>query len=320
MPTPISTEEFEATLARLAVDIEDPAHGLFGPDSMMWRFGSHNVNFICSWRAVLLQLAHPWVAAAVRDHSKVKTSVVRRFHGTFQKVFGMIYGDLDHAFRLARGLHAMHIGIQGPVADAADHGIPNPHERYSANTLEPMTWVYATLWETLIVTNELIWGPIPLADKEAFYQETFRFALLFGIPRDSLPPDWESFLAYNHEMWTSDQLRVTPAARDMASFVGGLRVFPGSRYVCKRGRAFAAMTLPENLRVAFDLPEPTPKLRASVERDLRRLHWLDRRLPKTFKLSPPYQEARCRIEGRRSPGPVIQTMNWISLGKRRVVS
>jgi uncharacterized protein (DUF2236 family) len=83
------------------------------------------ILFLAAGRALLLQLAHPWVAAAVADHSKALTDPVARFHRTFKVVFTMVFGTVDQAFAAARSLH----------------------RRNRANNISALRWVYATLSE-----------------------------------------------------------------------------------------------------------------------------------------------------------------------------
>src|SRR5690242_10025253 len=80
---PLLEEQLEGIRARTA----SPLAGVFGPASMTWRMNREAILFLAAGRALLLQLAHPWVAAAVADHSKALTDPVARFHRTFKVVF-----------------------------------------------------------------------------------------------------------------------------------------------------------------------------------------------------------------------------------------
>src|SRR5438270_31528 len=65
----------------------DPQAGIFGPFSISWRIHRESALFLGAGRAALLQLAHPWVAAAIDRHSKVRNQPIARFHNTFRVVF-----------------------------------------------------------------------------------------------------------------------------------------------------------------------------------------------------------------------------------------
>ena len=55
---------FEEQLEYAASKVKDPRVGLFGSDSMMWRISRHALlGAHGSGRALLLQIAHPWVTS-----------------------------------------------------------------------------------------------------------------------------------------------------------------------------------------------------------------------------------------------------------------
>ena len=87
--------------------------GIFGPDSVIWRVDREATVFLGAGRALLLQLAHPWVAAAIAQHSRSLTDPVGRFHRTFSTVFTMVFGTTGQALAAARRLHRRHTAIGG---------------------------------------------------------------------------------------------------------------------------------------------------------------------------------------------------------------
>ena len=106
-------EQLELIRARTA----SPLAGVFGPTSITWRTNREGILFLAAGRALLLQLAHPWVAAAVADHSKALSDPIARFHRTFKVVFKMVFGTVDQAFAAARSLHRRHESITGVLPD-----------------------------------------------------------------------------------------------------------------------------------------------------------------------------------------------------------
>ena len=58
--------------------------GVFGPNSQIWRIDREAAAFLGAGRALLMQLAHPWVASAIAQHSTALSDPIGRFHGTFQ--------------------------------------------------------------------------------------------------------------------------------------------------------------------------------------------------------------------------------------------
>src|SRR5260370_21091194 len=54
------------------------------PLSALRQVSRESANFLGAGRAALLQLAHPWVAAALLHHSNLITDAICRFHSTFR--------------------------------------------------------------------------------------------------------------------------------------------------------------------------------------------------------------------------------------------
>src|SRR4029077_8778213 len=96
-----------------------PVAGIFGPHSLMWRIDREAILFLGARRAPLLQLAHPWVSAAIGEHSQTFADPIGRFHRTFNVMFTMVFGTLDRAWAPARRLHRRHAAITGVMPATA---------------------------------------------------------------------------------------------------------------------------------------------------------------------------------------------------------
>ena len=178
-----------------------PIEGFFGPDTMHWRINGEAAVFLGAARALLLQLAHPFVAAAVYEHSRVFADPIGRFHRTFQVMFTLVFGTVEQALTAARQLHKRHASIQGSLSEAV--GPFAKGTKYYANDIEALRWVHATLVETALLAHDLVLPPLTESDREIYFGESCLLASLFGIPRDRLPKDWNAFAAYNNAMHDS---------------------------------------------------------------------------------------------------------------------
>src|SRR5437899_13102561 len=118
MPLLLSEDDFENSLDTVREAAAGPIKGIFGPDSLTWRVDREAAVFLGAGRALLLQLAHPWVAAAISEHSRTFADPVGRFHRTFDVVFTMVFGSLDQALAAARHLHQRHATIVGLLPEA----------------------------------------------------------------------------------------------------------------------------------------------------------------------------------------------------------
>jgi uncharacterized protein (DUF2236 family) len=291
---PVCPHDSESLLAEVAAGATNPIAGIYGPESLSWRINREAALFLGAGRAALLQLAHPWVAAALAEHSRAMSRPIARFHGTFRVVFTMVFGSLDQALAAARHLYALHTRIRGVLREGTarwQHGSP-----YEANEIGALRWVYATLVESAVLAYECALGPLAAAEREQYYAETKTLAALFGLPAAALPEDWEAFTAYNRAMHAADNdaLGVSIAARAMAhNLLSGtgtwLRV--PSWY-----RALTVEWLPERFRREFGLKfdEAEQQAAARVRASMPRIY---ARLPGAVRFTGPWREAQARIAG-----------------------
>src|SRR5258708_40260467 len=88
----VSRADSHSLLASLDQLPGEPLHGFFGPGSVTWQVNRESAVFLGAGRAALLQLAHPWVAAALAQHSNLLHDAVGRFHSTFRVIYTMLFG------------------------------------------------------------------------------------------------------------------------------------------------------------------------------------------------------------------------------------
>jgi uncharacterized protein (DUF2236 family) len=302
----VSTEDLERALEEAAAHAAGPTTGLFGPQSVTWQVSREAAVFLGAGRALLLQLAHPWVAAAIEEHSKSIADPIGRFHRTFATVHTMVFGSLDQCLAAARRLHQRHAAITGTLRCAA--GTFDEGSFYCANEASALRWVHATLIETALMAYALVLPPLSEPQRERYFEESSLFAALFGIPPSSLPPDWPAFSAYIAITLASDSLFVTPQARAIAH---RLLSFP----MPATYRALTAELLPPRLRDAYAL-DYRDRHRRTVMNLLARLCRIYPRLPARLRTVGPYQEAEQRLSGRPRPDIFTQMSNLVWIGRR----
>lgn len=289
MESLVSRADLETLLVSLECQAVDPRAGLFGPNSITWKISRESALFLGAGRAALLQLAHPWVTAAIAEHSRVLNNPIARFHNTFRIVFAMIFGSRDQAFAAARHLHTLHTHIRGRLPEAVA-GWPSDAQ-YEANEMAALRWVFATLIEGAVLAYESVL-PLTAMEREQYYQESRTLAALFGIPSSALPANWSAFSEYNRHMHESDVLGVNAKTRAM-----GQAILSGAGSWIQPPRWYGALTaawMPPRLRNEFGLQ--------ANERVLSRtLRWLPRiytALPAPLRFVGPYHEAVARLRGR----------------------
>jgi len=310
-PRVVSEADLERELAMIRNAGAKNRAGVFGPGSMMWHIDKEAAIFLGAGRALLLQLAHPWVAAAIAQHSRVLADPIGRFHRTFSYMFTIVFGTTEQALAAARRLHDRHARISGTLAETA--GPFAAGSRYRANDVAALRWVHSTLIETAVVAHDLMHPPLSAEDRERYWTEARLFAAFFGIPQDALPHSWAGFVGANEAMWRSDVLTVSDQAHSIARAVlrgAGIWLPVPSWY-----RALTARLLPARLREDFGLPYGEMEHR-KTERALAVLRRLYPWVPGRLRHVGPYQEACARLAGRQRPGPTTQLLNRFWIGRK----
>lgn len=293
----VSAEQFEQALCRAREQAlsttGDPAEGLFGKDSLAWRVNREALILLGGGAAAHLQLAHPFVAQAVYEHSRVRRDVAGRFRRTFARLLTMTFGDLDSAITAARRVRATHDRVSGrfpqPVGTLAA-GSP-----YSAHDEGALFFVMSTL----VDTAERVYGDLftPLTDDERreFYRTSKPMGLLFGLLPESLPVDQPAFARYYQDILASKTLHVGSAARELSRHIltpPNRAMQPLYRFI----RAYTAALLPERFRREFDLPYGFSE-RAVVRATLSMLRAAMPLIPRSLRFFPSYLDAQKRLRG-----------------------
>lgn len=198
--------------ARRAVD-----DGLFARDSIFRRVNREAVLLLGGQRALLLQLAHPLVAAGVADHSDFLAHPLRRLWRTVDTMLRIVHGDRATAEAAAQALDAVHARVRGTLGDGTETfpaGTP-----YHAHDPSLLLWVHATLVDSALVTYECFVRPLAPDERERFHAESRIVARLLGVPEDRLPRSYASFAHYLGETLSGRTLHPTPTARRLADAV-----------------------------------------------------------------------------------------------------
>ena len=254
--------------------------GLYGPGSEAWALNREAMLLLGAGpRALLLQLAHPQVAAGVADHSDFRADPWRRLDGTLRSYLRIVYGTGTAARAEIRRLNALHRTITGPT--------------YRARDPELALWVHATLVDSTIVAADRWLEPLSLERRARYYAETVPIGRAFGIPAGLLPADLDAFEAYVRRSIAPDgPVRVGPVARELADAVlhpplGP--ILPALGWLPSRLYAWTLWPsvglLPPTLRVEYGLAWG-PVQRAVASWLVATWRWWRPILPADFRLMP----------------------------------
>ena len=247
---------------------------------------------------------------AIAEHSRTLRDPVGRFHQTFRVMFTMVFGSTSQCLAAARQLHRRHQSIRGTMPETV--GPVAKGSLYEANDLAALTWVYATLVDSALLAYELVLPPLTPEEREQCYSEGRTMAVLFGISRESLPPNWSEFQAYLDFMLQSDIVLVSPTARAIAHHLHagtGSWLHPPFWY-----RSLTTHLLPPRLRQEFQFNYGAQEQRAAT-RALRWLPRMYRTLPPAVRFVGPYREAQAKLAGKLRPSLAVRLSNRLWVGQ-----
>jgi uncharacterized protein (DUF2236 family) len=189
----------------------DEAVGLFGPGSVSWHIDRELMVLAGGSCALLMQAAHPMVAAGVVDHSTYATDPFGRLLRTLESSFDVVFGSRSTAEATIRRVNAIHASIRGQM--------PDRRSAYSALDPEALLWVHATLIDTALRVYGRFVAPLSAADEQAYHLESGRIALMLGVPPSLLPATIEELRHWMQGRMADGTIRVTPEARRIAGTV-----------------------------------------------------------------------------------------------------
>ena len=168
-------------------------------------------------RAVLLQFAHPLVAAAVAEHSPFNQDGVgylRRLHRTVGAMLSLTFAPEEQVRAVIDRINGIHTRIHGTLREATGHfpaGTP-----YSAQDPDLLLWVHATLIESNLLAYERFVGLLTREEKDAYCLEASEIAVMLGVPRPRVPVTITELNDYMERMLASGLIEVTATARGLA--------------------------------------------------------------------------------------------------------
>ena len=184
--------------------------------SITWRVNAERIVLLGWARAILLQLAHPLVAAGVFDHSGFRGTpyaAASRLYHTVHAMLSLTFGDEAARQRTIEGIRAIHRRVNGVLQETT--GPYAAGTRYSAEDPALVLWVHTTLIESVLMVYEKL---VRSADR--------------GRSRRVLPRS------------VSNRARARRARRGSAEDVEGPALLPGSHVLveCNRRRDAGART------------------------------------------------------------------------------
>ncbi|HLF71105.1 MAG TPA: oxygenase MpaB family protein [Dehalococcoidia bacterium] len=207
----------------------------FDDASAIRRVHNEGALLLGAGRALLLQIAHPAVAAGVAEHSSFRKRRIERLLRTLRPTLAMVFGDRDQALAAAASINGVHRGVIGAG--------------YSARDPDLLLYVLATLIDTTLLVHDRFVRPLTRDEAGAYYNDMKLIGTLLGIPSAHLPRDIEAFRAYFDG--AIGALRVNDTSRSLAHEI--FDTAPALSPVLWPMKHLTAGLLPPHLRDEFGL-------------------------------------------------------------------
>ncbi|MEV4051550.1 oxygenase MpaB family protein [Amycolatopsis sp. NPDC049688] len=155
-----------------------------------WRYFGDVRDALLAGQVLVLQVAHPVVAAGVRDHSDYRSDPWTRLMRTVASLSIYVYGGTAGAQVEAARLRSLHRSFTGSSGG----------RRYSALDPAAYAWVHATLVKAPVDAQRFFGVPLSDVELEEYYAQMCGIGRLLGVRERDLPPDWAAFERYYDAM------------------------------------------------------------------------------------------------------------------------
>lgn len=266
---------------------------LLDESSVAWATAARWWAVLGGQRALLLQVAHPQVAAAVAEHSDWEARSLHRLVSTLSAMLRLSFASASSAHNQAEALARVHGSIVGRTADQLSYDATDP---------DAQAWVLATLIDSLWEVERRFVGRLTEADRDASVGETRLLAQSFNIDLDDFPHDADGF-----RRWFAGRVQsLEPDDRSRTSARSildpPLRWVPGP---AKRfGAVLACDLLPPVVRERLELPAARPDEVAKILAWQRRTKRTIPLLPGVATLNPLVPWSLRSMPGRRRQAPL----------------
>ncbi|HEU0192714.1 MAG TPA: oxygenase MpaB family protein [Gaiellales bacterium] len=226
--------------------------GYFPPESVIRRVGNSPLTpFLGGGPAVLLQVAHPLVAAGVVAHSDYRQQLWRRLQRTLQALYLITYGTRAEADRVGEVVAAVHEHVRGTIpARLGRYPAGTP---YSADDPDLMLWVHATLVECSLAVYTRFVEPLSAGEQEEYHGQMRTVGRVFGVPESVLPRSLAEFREYFRAEADGASIAVTEPARSVAEVILAPHLPPPMRLFGPAHRMASAGLMPPRLRGEYGL-------------------------------------------------------------------
>lgn len=187
------------------------------PGGTTWTIAGERIALLAWPRAILLQVAHPLVAAGVAQHSGFRASTFApfvRLRATVGAMRQLTFGSDAAAAATLSQIRGVHDRVNGTLPETA--GAHEGGTKYSAHDPALLLWVHATLLDSHVRILEPILRTFTVEERDRYCRETAPFAVALGARSDDVPRSWQQLQDLIAGEIGSGRVSVGPEARALA--------------------------------------------------------------------------------------------------------
>jgi uncharacterized protein (DUF2236 family) len=190
------------------------SEGYFPDGSILRRVHSERaVGLFYGQRALMIGALNPLAFVGTIEHTNAKLKPFQRLSHTAEVFETIFLGTRAEADRALAFVHRLHERVRGEMPE--DAGKVPAGTPYSAFDPELMLWTMAVIADSGPFFYELFIDRLSDDEQERLWQEYVRFAELFGMPREAAPSSHREFRDWFDGMLASDEMHLTPDAREI---------------------------------------------------------------------------------------------------------
>lgn len=231
-----------------------PAAGYFPRGSSVLRrvHGARIVGVTYGQRALLMQATHPLAFAGLMQNTNGLDAPFRRLVHTATTMERVFFGTREEADRETARVRKMHARVRGRIdRPAGRHPAGAP---YRADDPDFLLWILACLADSAQAAYERFVRRLGDDEREGFWRDYVLVGELFGLPAARAPATYAGYRDYMRERLASDDLHVTPEAREIGRRVAFELPVPSHRQPALAVINFAvAGLLPDRVRAMYGL-------------------------------------------------------------------
>jgi uncharacterized protein (DUF2236 family) len=257
---------------------------------MAWRVDGEAVVLAGGSCALLMQLAHPAVAAGVAQHSDFRADPIARLRRTLTASYAVVFGSASEADAALRRMNAIHGTVRGSVPET---GMP-----YHATDPQLLLWVHATLVDTALRVYDRYVAPLSSTEQQAYHAEARQIAIRLGVPEDSVPLTLAELRAEMARLIGDGTVAVSETARSLAPAILHPTPFP-PRVAWNAAHLVSLSVMPDRIRRGYGIRWTTRR-----EAGMQRMASISRRvlplMPDALRRVPQARSAERRAAARSS--------------------